>query len=358
MCTHYFDDYCIVEPQDTAACAQRHLRELHDLVGFPFATRKQVDVTSIFVFLGVQHDLSGASGGHVEMSVTQKRLDSITTRIAEILHDRRLPGAAAASLCGKLQFILSWAFGRLGRACMQPLFQHEGPELSSGLVASLTFLAEVLPHLPPHRVELVPRKVPPILVWSDGASEGEGTLNSIGFLVAVPRPGATRPAAGGWTAEALASAYDFHHGAAAVDSDLMRRLLRRSQQIGQVELVGAIAPYLSLPQLFAGQRVIHWIDNTSALAALSKGYSGVPDSAHLVHVFHAWAACSGTMVWFEYVMSEANPADEPSRDLRLAASAWRLRAGPVSSPAPCAQPPLQRLSDPAGWAREAAAVAH
>ena len=119
-----------------------------------------------------------------------------------------------------------------------------------------------------------------------------------------------------------------------------------------------MVPYLSCPELLAGREVIHWIDNTSALAALSKGYSGVPDSAHLVHVFHAWAACSGTMVWFEYVMSEANPADEPSRDLRLAASAWRLRAGPVSSPAPCAQPPLQRLSDPAGWAREAAAVAH
>ena len=77
---------------------------------------------------------------------------------------------------------------------------------------------------------------------------------------------------------------------------------------------------------------------------------------YLVHIFHAWAACSGAAVWFEYVMSSANPADEPSRELWLAAHEWRLDAGPVSRPAACMQPPLQRLSDPASWAREAAAV--
>ena len=90
-------------------------------------------------------------------------------------------------------------------------------------------------------------------------------------------------------------------------------LLRRKQQIGQVELVGAVAPYLSLPAELAGRRVIHFIDNTSALAALAKGYSGVPDSAHIVHVFHAWAAAASASVWFEYVRSKANIADLPSR---------------------------------------------
>ena len=114
-----------------------------------------------------------------------------------------------------------------------------------------------------------------------------------------------------------------YHGAADVEAGLMRHLMRRQQQIGQVELVGAVAPYLSLPHILAGRRVIHWIDNTSALAALAKGYSGVPDSAHLVHVFHAWAAAAGTAVWFEYVPSAANPADEPSRSLALAETTWQ-----------------------------------
>ena len=101
---------------------------------------------------------------------------------------------------------------------------------------------------------------------------------------------------------------------------------------------------------------LNYFGNTSALAALAKGYSGVPDSAHLVHIFHAWAACAGVSVWFEYVPTDSNPADEPSRELALAVARWRLEAGPVSAPVPCRQPPLARLGESGAWAREAASV--
>ena len=50
----------------------------------------------------------------------------------------------------------------------------------------------------------------------------------------------------------------------------------------------------------------------------------------------------------------ANPADEPSRVLDLADREWHLPAGPTSHPVPCVQPPLRRLADAEGWAREAA----
>ena len=33
--------------------------------------------------------------------------------------------------------------------------------------------------------------------------------------------------------------------------------------------------------------MIHWIDNTSALAGLIRGYAGSIDSARIVHAFHA-----------------------------------------------------------------------
>ena len=74
-------------------------------------------------------------------------------------------------------------------------------------------------------------------------------------------------------------------------------MLRRAQQIGQVEIIGAIAPYLSCPELFAEREVVHWIDNTSAVAAMAKGYSNAVDSARLVHMFHAWAAGASALIW-------------------------------------------------------------
>jgi hypothetical protein len=120
------------------------------------------------------------------------------------------------------------------------------------------------------------------------------------------------------------------HGAAPVPDELLDTLVRRRQQIGQVEIIGAIVPYLSVPKLLAGRDVLHWIDNTSALSALTKGYSGVPDSARLVHMFHAWNVGAKAAVWFEYVPSKPNPADEPSRELELAGAEWRPAPDVVS----------------------------
>ena len=76
---------------------------------------------------------------------------------------------------------------------MQPLFRHPGGALSPGLISALSFLRQVLPSLPPHAVDLTDSHDLPTLVWSDGASEEDGEVNTIGFLVASPKPGARRP---------------------------------------------------------------------------------------------------------------------------------------------------------------------
>ena len=120
-------------------------------------------------------------------------------------------------------------------------------------------------------------------------------------------------------------------------------------------MLGTLVPYLSLPSGLAGRDVIHWIDNTSAKAALVHGYSGLPDSARLAHIFHAWNMSLAARVWFEYVPSAANPGDEPSR-VDLSSVRWRVLACPelVSEPVPVSWPQEDNWRDPAGWARLAA----
>ena len=135
--------------------------------------------------------------------------------------------------------------------------------------------------------------------------------------------------------------------------ELKAALIWRKQQIGQDEIIGAIAPYLSLPQLLTGRDVIHWVDNTSAIAALTKGYSSRPDSARLVHALHAWCAVTQTSIWFEYVPSKANAADEPSRDMGLAQAPYRPAPGVCSAPVPLILPRAAGLDDVGAWARAA-----
>ena len=93
--------------------------------------------------------------------------------------------------------------------------------------------------------------------------------------------------------------------------------------------------------------MLHWIDNSSAVAALMKGYSAQPDSARIVHAVHATLAGLATRAWFEYVRTDANVADEPScadlSGVRCALGAamvdrlgGRLFGGPVAAVLPVA----------------------
>ena len=83
--------------------------------------------------------------------------------------------------------------------------------------------------------------------------------------------------------------------------------------IGQLEMVWGIAPYSSAPNEVRGRDALHWIDNTSALAGLTKGYAKQPDMARLTNQAHTLLMDLDCDPFFEYVRSKANIADLPSR---------------------------------------------
>ena len=71
--------------------------------------------------------------------------------------------------------------------------------------------------------------------------------------------------------------------------------------------------FYTLPELFRNRKVIHFVDNTSAITALLNGYSKAPDSAWMVNIFHTANARIQANTWWEHVDSKANCADMPSR---------------------------------------------
>ena len=74
-----------------------------------------------------------------------------------------------------------------------------------------------------------------------------------------------------------------------------------------------MALYFSIPRRLRRRRVIHYIDNTGAFAALVNGYSGSPDMAAIVSAFHVQLMHLGTQVFFDWVPSQANISDWPTR---------------------------------------------
>mgnify|MGYP004099556455 CR=1 FL=1 len=139
----------------------------------------------------------------------------------------------------------------------------------------------------------------------------------------------------------------------------MQDFVRRKQQLGQLEIIGGVVPYMSVPELLRGRDVLRRIDNTSEKAAMVHEYSGAPDSARLVHLLQAWNTGLRARAWYEYVRSRANPGDEPSRGVALAQEQWQVlrRPGISSKPVPVRFPQVDDWHDPAGWARMAARLA-
>ena len=84
--------------------------------------------------------------------------------------------------------------------------------------------------------------------------------------------------------------------------------------IGQLESLAAAFVLETLPaDMLRGRSAVFWIDNLSAKYGLQKGYSRVEDSGRIINAFKIKQASLQLRAWFEYVPSEQNVADLPSR---------------------------------------------
>jgi hypothetical protein len=305
----YFDDFPIVDATWTRG-GQMLLREFAALIGFPFSTKKSQEAAIAAKLLGVWISFARfRRAGVVTCSVTPKRVAELGANIDRILRGDAFPtDIGRDQLVGKLQFSLQWAAGRFGKAAIQPLVSSangSGSSHQAGLHpavrTALAFFAVLLASgLRPRQFCLRSADTPPILVWIDAAWEPTSDEPAtIGFVICIP---------GDDTSEA-----QWLHGSGVVPDEYIAQFRKREQYIGQLEILGAVAVYYSLPELFVNKKVLHFIDNTSAVAGLLRGYSAVEDSARIVHAFWALATGLGLVAYFEYVKSSANVADAPSR---------------------------------------------
>ena len=146
---------------------------------------------------------------------------------------------------------------------------------------------------------------PPVVIYSDAMYEADGAIAAGGgFVIFIPEPatGSSR------------RQYRVLWGADTTDARFVQAFVPgKKQYIGVLEIAYGVAPYMSAPDELHDQRVIHFIDNTGAIAGLVKGYARAVDSGVLVNAFHAYNAGLSADVFFEYVRSKANIADMPSR---------------------------------------------
>eukprot|EP00971_Amphidinium_carterae_P337673 6474591-Amphidinium_carterae.1 len=220
----------------------------------------------------------------------------------------------AATLAGKMVFMQSAMFGKVGRAVTRPLYrrQHAPPwashRLGLALRHSLLALQELLASPMPHTVPWARRRHPTTVVYTDA------------FVEVDIANGRRTPCDNGVGLVLFASGTPRYFFVKVPDSVLL-----------DVPINDAFIFFLEfLAQLFIvilfgkelSEDVLSFIDNTPAKFVLLAGYSRNEGVNNLVGLY--WVLCSklGLRPWFEWVPSAANIADAISReDFELAETA-------------------------------------
>eukprot|EP00971_Amphidinium_carterae_P304057 6042445-Amphidinium_carterae.2 len=285
---HFFDDFFLVEPHQSATFAQHCLHQLFSLLGLTLDPEKRQCPTQSPVVLGVQLDLAMVPNGLLHVRAKPGRVASLTAEIHGVLDQGRLTAAQAAKLVGRADFVNTTLFGRVGRAALAELrhHQHHCPRdaaISPAVVHGLQWLLALL-QLAPSRVLQLRQSSQPWLLYTDGSAESADSCK--------------RSALGSF--RSYGSAQNFLVGAVAVHPPTKRRLYCTAAvplsvvqtwiPIGQIELFGAVLGLLTFRQEMAECDVIHSVDNDSATASLIRGSSNKSDSAKLVGLYSILAA--------------------------------------------------------------------
>ena len=351
---HFFDDFFYVEPRFCAAVGCWAFRRVLSILGLVLDREKSQLPAAVWVALGVVFDARALRSERL-LFVRPKpsRVTSVVEELHKVLRNNRCGTSQAARLAGKADFINSTLFGRVGRAGLSALkarqySKNTSQDLTPWLSAGVSWLAAVLSQAPPRELRLGADSERPFLLYTDGSAEPKAGGPRVDFRNLPPAcrlsdltdmvVGAVLVCPGG----------EGYYTYAEVPDAVAASWLPKKQMIGQVELFGGALALATWRSMLETTKVIHFVDNDSATAALIKGYSPKADSAAIVGDYWLLAAKHKILIYVDRVESKSNISDGPSRRdfalMQIMGLEWSL---------PCLDLFLQRsaggLCHPALW---------
>jgi len=350
---HYYDDRWGIEPMASVPSAFSTTEAVFKLLGILVQSEKAQGPETVEVplpeggtkvvetvskdhpwqlpdLLGVTFDLE-----NLLVKIKDSRKEEIKEELDTILEKKSLHPGHASKLRGKLFFLTSTLFGRIGRAFMKPLserqYMHGGmytkgakfkdylklqdapgtfaltPVLEEALISWRSIVDTGKPR-PIHDRRLGPADA---VFFSDGAGPTDEEPD------VPPKVGAVLFA---WWREApMAFGVE-------IDQDLMDKWIPRKNQIIMIELLAVVLVLKKFGNELSGKRITGLIDSEPVLDALIKGQSQQEDMQKLIRVFWDLVAHHNIIIYLDRVSTDSNPADGMSRDGQSEAEAlgWHI----------------------------------
>ena len=310
---NFFDDYPIIASKHFSKPCLISAQLFFELLGWTISKGdKQVNFSESFTALGVVFEVGSLSLCSGFVANSAKRTMDMVTLLQSVLSENRLSKKASEVLRGKLQFLESNTFGKVGKAMYTALFRTDRRQspLDVTDIENINNLILWLQTAKPRKLSPVPHTLP-VLIFSDGAcepSDGKFPLTTCGGLLVnnnIPEDFSRR----------------IIYGLKLPNVVLKKWLTEdKSQLVTEAELTAVFIALYNWAPMFPCHRVFVFIDSEPALFSMIRGASQVYTCSEIVKLCHDIIEKYQLFVWFVRIPSKSNPADGPSRLLLKEAS--------------------------------------
>lgn len=300
--TGYIDDYWLLDRADCVPSARHLVSVLFESLGFQVESSKD-QCGSDLILLGARFQFSGSN---IRISIPELKKIALCEQLQEILDRGTLSPAEAGKIKGKLLWALSHLFGQIGKPYLFLLSQRQYlPEhcrksfdLTKALRKGIEKLKTIITQCRPRVLSSRRPAGDSVILLTDGMQKnGEMGVGGIVF-----DPHSDR-------AEFWSGKVPHKASKDWVANDGKKR----SNEIMNVELYAVLSSLKHWGPKFVGRRMICFIDNSSSFCCLCKAGAREDDSRAIIVKIHELICKYNLNVWFDWVASDSNLADAPSR---------------------------------------------
>ena len=316
----YFDDWWGAAPSSLIDRIFHMFAQVMNALGLDIKLAKDVHPTFRGEILG---HIANVMSVPFSLENTPRRLESLRTLVRSALESNALRPSVAGEIAGKFGFACTAIYGRVGRACLKPVYERQHSSsgshiLSRSLRAALVCMYRILE-------DPQPRVVLPSFMGSRRSCVAYTDGQGAGYIAAVVFPGAPfQPA----------------YCSLRLPEELLARFAQKNC-IQQIETCAVILLFDTFAREIADCDVRLFCDNIAEQGALIKGFSRSPSQAALCGAVWVRAAHGRVGLWIDRVRSKSNIADIPTRPGSRSQDLEILRA----LGARCRVPPRVRIVD-------------
>ena len=300
--TSFFDDYCQLEFGPLCDSSWKTAETVLTILGWKIAMGedKRVPFGKRFNILGAVVDLSHSMEGEVLSMNKESRVQELAATVNKLVEGAQFNESALQSLRGRLLYAAGNTFGRCTQVAVQALgrLARKGTStfLDAELLKCIQFAISTLASAQPRRITAWKNEWP-VLIFTDGACEGEGSVVTHGAVLCD---------------QTTASFYYFGD---PVPGCYVQRWQEdgKRQVIYQAELFPVWIAKRTWRSIIVNRQVLWFLDNEAARAALIRSYSPLLDSMQLVRDCAFEDVQSQTSNWYARVASKSNVSDAASR---------------------------------------------